>query len=503
MQAFLTNNTLYSAVTLLICTFSYLLSWYYYSKLRFLRALIFLIVSGLILRIFTASDFFLHAWDERFHALVAKNLIKHPLIPTLYDIPILNYDYKNWAENHIWLHKQPFPLWAIAGSIWIFGVNEMAVRLPSILLSTTGIWLTFYIGNYFYNKKTGFLAAFLFSINGLIIELTAGRAATDHIDVFFLFWIEVAIAFSILFVQKQKTIYNIIAGISIGFAILTKWLPALIVIPIWILIIWDSKKFNLMELCMQFLILLFTCLIIFLPWQLYIFHSFPQEAHWEYYFNYKHLIEVIEIQQEPFYFFLDRIRINYGELIYIPLSWFLWKSIKRIQNKKQLALFIWIMIPLLFFSIAKTKMQGYILFVSPALFIINSHFFFLIIRYKRKFNYQWLFNLTLILFVLLPVRYMIERIKPFEKKNRQPIWTKELRKLNNRNISKGVLFNYNKPIEAMFYTNLVVYSRIPEKEKINDLVYRGYTVIINDDGCLSEDVRDIKGVKIEKLRCDE
>ena len=38
-------------------------------------------------------------WDEGFHAVVARNLTKHPLKFTLYDQPWLPYDYKGWGEK--------------------------------------------------------------------------------------------------------------------------------------------------------------------------------------------------------------------------------------------------------------------------------------------------------------------------------------------------------------------------------------------------------------------
>lgn len=250
------NDLLYAIPTIILCAIGYYFSWRYYLKGNFTIAVLLLVVCGLVLRIYTSSDFFLHTWDERYHALVAKNLINHPLTPTLYDNPILPYDYKNWTGNYIWVHKQPLPLWTMAASMWLFGVNEIALRLPSIILSTIGIWLSFFIGRYFSNKKIGYLTAFFFSINGLIIELTAGRVATDHIDIFFLFFIELAIVFSILFAQKQKVVFNILAGISIGAAILSKWLPALIVAPIWLLIVIDSKKFKPKEIFFHFIIFL-------------------------------------------------------------------------------------------------------------------------------------------------------------------------------------------------------------------------------------------------------
>ncbi|MFN5334033.1 MAG: ArnT family glycosyltransferase [Bacteroidota bacterium] len=462
-------------------------------------AVLLLMVCGLALRIYTSSDFFLHTWDERYHALVAKNLINHPLTPTLYDNPILTYDYKNWAGNHIWVHKQPLPLWTMSASMWLFGVNEIALRLPSIILTTIGIWLSFFIGSYFFNKKIGYLTAFFFSINGLIIELTAGRVATDHIDIFFLFFIELAVAFSILFAQRKKFVFNLLAGVSIGAAILSKWLPALIVVPIWLLIVLDSEKFKPKEIIFNFIILLTTCCLIFLPWQLHIFSAFPLEAKWEASFNFKHITEVLEERTGPIYYFIDKIRINYGELIYLPLIWFLWKYIKNIKDKRRLAIIIWVLVPLMFFSIAKTKMQAYILFISPALFLMTAEFFFMLNDYKKNHKLIWFFNLILLLLIALPIRYMIERVKPFEQSNRNPDWAVDLRKLNERKISKGVLFNYDKPIEAMFYTNLTAYENIPDRNKITDLVADGYTVIINDDGKIPNDIKSIKGIMIERL----
>jgi 4-amino-4-deoxy-L-arabinose transferase-like glycosyltransferase len=493
------SNQVFGILTITLCAIGYFFSWKNQTKENYKIAILLLIICGLVLRIYTSTDFFLHNWDERYHALVAKNLIQHPLKPTLYDNPILNYDFKNWSGNHIWLHKQPLPLWTMALSMWLFGVNEIGLRLPSIILTTLGIGLTFRIGSYFFNKKVGYLAAFFYSVNGLIIELTGGRVATDHIDIFFLFFVESAIFFSVLFVQKKNLIYNILAGASIGAAVLSKWLPALIVLPIWLLIVIDSRNFKLKEIIYQFIILLITCIVIFLPWQLYIYKTFPVEARWEAGFNFRHLTEVLNGQTGPFYYFIDRIRINYGELIYLPLLWFLWKSINNIKDKKRLAISIWFLIPFLFFSFAKTKMQAYILFTSPALFLMSSDFWHMLSEFKTNHRLKWLFSLVLIFMIALPVRYAIERIKPFEKSDRNPQWVIELKKLNDRKIKNGVLLNYDKPIEAMFYTNLTVYPFIPGHDVIAGLIEKKYTVLINENGSIPDSIKAIKGVTTVNL----
>ncbi|MFT5169209.1 MAG: hypothetical protein ACI8P3_004457 [Saprospiraceae bacterium] len=46
-------------------------------------AILLILLCGFLLRLYVAGDFYLHDWDERYHAVVAKNLMDHPLKPTL------------------------------------------------------------------------------------------------------------------------------------------------------------------------------------------------------------------------------------------------------------------------------------------------------------------------------------------------------------------------------------------------------------------------------------
>lgn len=479
------DNPAWGILTILLSVSAYLLSYYHYRRDKYLRAISLLMLGGCILRLFTACDFFLHPWDEAFHAVVAKHMMHHPFIPTLYENPVLPYDYKNWAGNHIWLHKQPLPLWTMALSMSVFGVNELALRLPSILLTTMGIALTYYIGQYFFDRRTGYLAAFFYSVNGLIIEMTAGRVATDHVDVFFLFFVELAIFFSIVFARRGNVLYNVAAGFCIGAAILCKWLPALIVLPIWLLVVFDSKRFAIKEIVVHFLLLIAILVATSLPWQIYIHMAFPLEAKWEGSYNTRHLFESIENHSHPFYYYIDRIRINYGELIYLPLIWLIIKR-RSPYPTRILALIFWIYVPLLFFSLVKTKMQGYVLFISPALFIITSAFFFSSLDSLNKKTSSWKTALTtilLVLFIVLPIRYCYERTKPFLEK-RKPEWVTDLKSLPNAT-PKCVLFNYPAPIDAMFYTDIPSYPFIPDSSQVNALNNSGYRVYINDNQTLN------------------
>ena len=387
----------------------YALSLFAYLRGRHYLALFFIIVAGFSLRLFCSLDPMLHPWDERYHALVARNMIEHPLEPKLYKEHVVEYDYTNWTANKIWLHKQPAPLWAIALSLKAFGVSEISVRLPSVLLSTLSIFLTFFIGLFlFRSDRIALIAAFLQSINGLVIDLASGRIATDHIDTFFLFFVELSIFFILLNARNDKRIFLILAGGACGLAILTKWLPALIVFPLYLIMGIKSKSKN--RLLTGIFLLGIATLFVALPWQIYAQSLFPLEYQWEQHFNKLHFIKGLEGHEQPWWYFVNQIRIDVNESIYVVLLWFAYYVYRNVSFFRQnLFLLTYIAIPFLFFSMAKTKMPGYLLFTFPAYFIIIGLFIDKLLsgkigrRYKSKFHRLGVF-VTVVIF-LLALRY--------------------------------------------------------------------------------------------------
>jgi 4-amino-4-deoxy-L-arabinose transferase len=145
-------------------------------------------------------------------------------------------------------------------------------------------------------------------------------------------------------------------------------------------------------------------------------------------------------------------------------------------------------------------MQAYLLFTSPALFLITADFFMTISDYKMQLKWKWLINIVLIFLIALPVRYSFERIKPFSKIERNPEWVANLKELSKDVNEKVVLFNYANPVDAMFYTDMTVYPQLPDKETIKRLIRDGYTVVINDEGQLPEELLMIDGVKVHPIK---
>ncbi|MGB1004860.1 MAG: ArnT family glycosyltransferase [Salibacteraceae bacterium] len=439
-----------------------------------------IVISGLILMVYMSTDFYLHEWDERYHALVAKNIIENPLKPMLYSDPVLPFDIKQWASNHIWLHKQPVPLWSMGLSMAVFGVNEIALRLPSIVLFSLSVYVMFLLGKELFSYRVGKISALLFAINGIILEVGSGRIPTDHIDLFFLCFVLFSVYNAVVFFKRRKSRYNLLFGFCLGFAILSKWLPALIVVPIWIMLSQFFNTYTKKELFVELVKALAIVCMIVIPWQWYAITEFPQEYLWESTYNLLHITEVLSDQGGSWFYHFEKLRINYGELVYLPVLWFLYKTVKQKKDFRYWAISIWFIVPYIFFSFVATKMQGYTMFAAPAVFLIIAIFIEALINKEALEKHQWITKTIVILLIALPIRFSIERMKPFTQRERTPRWVNSFKNFErNTKKEKNVVFNISRPIEFMFYTSHVAYRKTPTVQEVTSIVNKGYRVVIN------------------------
>jgi len=269
--------------------------------------------------------------------------------------------------------------------------------------------------------------------------------------------------------------------------LLTKWLPALIVLPIWL--VYGRKQFrgSNFQFFVHFIILIACISFVAIPWQIYIHHYFPLEAKWESQYNFRHLYEPIEGHGKSWYYYLNLIRELFGELIYLPLIWLIWKWYKNTYEPKVLMLLVWIFIPLLIFSLAATKMQGYVLFSAPAYFFVTALFVdYLHCNIQATTFSKWLYA-PVFLLMALPIRYAIERTKPFSSQEQNFAWTHEMRKLRSLpNQNKTIVFNAERYVELMFYTDIIAYSHELTPNEYARLTRNGYTVYASMQDALSE-----------------
>jgi 4-amino-4-deoxy-L-arabinose transferase-like glycosyltransferase len=257
--------------------------------------------------------------DEVFHAIVARNFLKHPLTPTLVDRPFLAYSPDDWLNNHVWLHKPPMALWQISASFFLLGVNTLALRLPSAVLSTLAAWLTYLIGCRLLDRTAALVAAALQAFNPVILMLVHGYVFSDHVDISLLFWTELSIYFLIRALppssgdEKHRRLFLILCGIAQGLAFLSKSYPALITT---VLALVSARSLTRKGI---FTIVLSTIVTI-APWLIWTAIRFPHEFARENLQILHHLNENVENWAAPwdqlvFYYWISIFHVFYPAII--------------------------------------------------------------------------------------------------------------------------------------------------------------------------------------------
>ncbi len=175
-----------------------------------------------------------YIFDEVYHAITAKLISRNdPRAYEWWNPPVE----ENTAVD--WLHP-PLAKYTQAFSIKVFGENSFGWRFSSVIFGVGVIYLTAILADeLFDNKKISLLAAFLASLDGLL--LVQSRIAMNDIHVTFFILITL-----IFYTKHMRTItvqtHNyaslLLTGVSAGLAIATKWsgLFAIAAIGLWELI---------------------------------------------------------------------------------------------------------------------------------------------------------------------------------------------------------------------------------------------------------------------------
>ena len=481
-----------------------------------------LFIGTLCLGYFIANlDHFLILWDEQYHALVAKNLSKDFLKPMLYADPVLDFDYKNWTNNQIWLHKQPLFLWQMALSIKLFGATELAVRIPSILMHAIIPLFIYRIGKIIKDEETGYYGALLFAVAYFPLELVAGGYTTDHNDVAFLFYVTASFWAWFEYQKSQNKYWLILIGVFSGCAVLVKWLMGLLVYVIWIItktIVNPGQTFKVGS----YLPLVYSgivSLLVFLPWQIYILTKYPIEASYEYKLNSAHFFEVIEGHaQSTWFHFVDARNLIYGSGDVIPiilLFGLIFLTIKIPNKTYKVAVLSSVVFVYGFYTLASTKMISFTIIAGPFIYLGLGHLIgslLLWIRNKVKIKI-----LVQILVILIPLSAAYTALnlrkiqnyhtdwKPHDNRNRaaEKIEMQFINSIKDQLDDEYVIFNasltVNGHIPVMFYTDNVAYSFIPSESQIQKVKEQNRKIAVVDLDGLPDYILNDKSIKILKV----
>ena len=458
------------------------------------RTIVVVFIMSLLFNLkYISQHAFLHDWDERFHALVAKHLAENMLLPLLYSgSPIPVCDHSSWVCNTVWLHKQPLFLWQMALSIKVFGTTEWAVRFPSALMLSLLVFPVFRIGKLMFNSQTGLLAAMLTVSNWYILEHIDGRMGMDHNDVAFMFYVILSIWALMEYIQRPQWRYLILIGLFSGCAMLNKWVTGLLVFE-------GLLVYSLMQgvklLPKNSLRLGFSVIIafmLFLPWQLYCFTHFHDNALYEWTYNQRHFWEVLEGHSHERDFYINQLKFQFSFLQAFIFTGILLSLFKIERFKYILPLLVMVVSLYIFFTIAATKIASYVMVTMPLLFVFMAYAFTSVFDFFRTRNTGVGVALYLLIVPLVLVQnfnysrlqsdYSLVGTEWFQQssynKHQNTTVYKYISKMGlPKNTVIIGLENFG-TIESMFYTGFPSYGYYISDKEIRTIQTKGYKIVV-------------------------
>ncbi len=432
---------------------------------------------------------FLHEWDERFHALVAKNLSFDLLKPMLYRNSPIEIPNESWAHTSIWLHKQPLFLWQMALSIRMFGLKIWAIRLPSVIMLSLLVFPIYRISFLISNQKTGFLAAFLTVTNWYILEHVDGYMGMDHNDMAFMFYVTFSIWSLMEYIKNPDIKFVMLIGLFSGCAMLNKWITGLVVFEgMFIYLLFFCYRPKRTNVLFHLALSLFIAFCVFLPWQIYTYLQFYDVAIKEWSYNQQHFTNVVEGHyQKPFFYFLELSNQFHLLFFFIPIGILLF-FYKKDNYRFVMPLIAMTMSIYIFFTIAATKISSYTMVTMPIIFIFIAYAITKTIDafLARNSIFYWFYPPAIIICAIINFNYpklvcdyTSTGSEWFQKNNLSKFENAQTfntlnKVLNNKTVIVGLRNHLE--VDAMFYTSFYCYNDKITLHEIKDLQSKGYKI---------------------------
>ena len=452
-----------------------------------LTALLLLTTSGVVLRLLMAFvDPFLQDWDERFHALVAKNMMDYPFRPMLRVDPIMPYKVDDWCCNHIWVHKQPLFMWQMALAMKLFGVNEAVIRIPSVIMGSISIYFIYDIARRWINNlDVAFVAALLFTVSYYQLELTSGWFSLDQNDVAFSFYVTATIWAFVRYLNSAHMYrWAVTIGLFAGCAVLNKWLTGILIFGGWGLYeLLCSKERLDINRWKPLILSIFSSLLVFGPWQAYILHNFPEESSLMFIHNRRHIFEVIEDHYGSMWFHFNQMRTTYGQylLLFLPLGAYAVYADRLINKKLSIALLSMVVVIYSFFSfIVQTKMPAFTYPVNAILWILiatGAIFGSRILPIAYRVPFLTVGVALLSIYTLKPWQITSQRSDDNQARNAKIANTQIYKSLDlHGELKDRVIFNCKtfEDVELMFHQDVNAYHWYPSEPTIDSLLHNGH-----------------------------
>ena len=335
------------------------------------------------LKAYARSD--MHGWLRDLLSLAF--ILGIPFLQFLGRLPLIDPDEGRYAEipremlergdlitptlNYVkYFEKPPLLYWLNAASIWIFGQNEFAARLPSALCGLATVLATYLIARKLYDRRTALISA-------IILGTSAGFVLQSRIiltDMLLTFCLTAALGAFIVAAQHERRRGGALPWylfyLFCALAVLAKGLIGIVfpggIIFIYLLLTGKWRIVKRMRLVTGLLLFL----TVVAPWFVAVSLRNPEFA--RFFFIHEHFerfTSTVHGRYQPVWFFLP---VLLGTML--PWSFFIpgalvraWRNRRHEEFQVGLYLLIWIAVIFLFFSKYSSKLVPYILPIFPPL----------------------------------------------------------------------------------------------------------------------------------------